>query len=210
MLRRFCTNITQAQAVHAGASGPQAAVTNQMYSAKSQRKRNQCPSTLLQKMGPPLYRDCGVRTGCLNAYRGYRPYTTYSCHTRECRHHHTCHLPAFVGDMHISRVGRLRLHTRELIDPSPINVLQLSCDDLRLTDLGALFSVLVDRRPKDPIKALSLESSEFAVDGLDLVSRYLDGNQVLEYLSLADVSFRALSPFRGIKFTDTSHAQTRL
>lgn len=95
----------------------------------------------------------------------------------------------------------LRLQARRILGPSPIDSLALSSEDLEDTDLSALFSVLVDRCPQDLIKALSLESSEVAIDGLDLVSRYLNENQVLESLYLADVSFVVLSSFQSFHNT---------
>jgi hypothetical protein len=94
----------------------------------------------------------------------------------------------------VNRDSSLRLQARRILGPSPIDSLTLSSVDIEDTDLGALFFVLVDRSSKDQIKSLSLESSEIAINGLNPVSRYLDGTQVLESLCLVDVS-SAVLPF---------------
>lgn len=120
------------------------------------------------------------------------------CCTLGCHHHSTPHFPRGMRQAtrfpchhrtrrtYVDRGVGLRLQARRILGPSPIDSLALSSEDLEDTDLSALFSVLVDRCPQDLIKALSLESSEVAIDGLDLVSRYLNENQVLESLYLAD------------------------
>lgn len=111
--------------------------------------------------------------------RGVREYTYRPCHRR-------------TRKTYVNRVPSLRLQARRILGPAPVDSLILSSDDLEDTDLDALFSVLFNRCPKDPVRALSLESHELAIDALNLVSQYLAGNQVLESLSLADVSLVGL------------------
>ena len=109
--------------------------------------------------------------------------------------HHDCPCHRRTRRTYVNHDNNRRLQARRILGPSPVNTLALSSEDLEDTDLRALFFVLFDRRPKDPIKALSLESSEFATEGLNLVSQYLDTNQILESLSLSDVSFVESSIF---------------
>jgi hypothetical protein len=117
---------------------------------------------------------------------------------------------------YVNRDTSLRVQARRILGPSPVDNLTLSSKDLKDTNLDALFYVLVDRRPQDPIKALNLESSEIAIEGLNLVSRYLDGNLVLESLHLGDVSFVLPSLFSSLtqfthlnQTTNQAHSKSR-